>query len=78
MPSSVLGEKTSHPSASRVGREASGGGRLTSRLIFPAEFEGRSRLSLTFEGKGGDVIDELSLLEGQGMRSLLGLSSGEE
>ena len=70
--------RTNHPSASRVGREASGRGRLTSRLIFPAKFEGRSRLSLTFEGKGGDVIDELSLLEGQGMRSLPGLSLGEE
>lgn len=61
-----------------MGREEWGGGRLTSCLIFPAGFEGRSCLSLTFEGKGGDVIDELSLLELQGMESLPSLSSLEE
>ena len=61
-----------------MGSEEWGGGWLTSCLIFPAGFEGRSCLSLAFEGKGGDVIDELSLLEHQGMESLPGLSSLEE
>lgn len=39
-----------------------------------AEFEGRSCLNLTFEGKGNEVIDEFSFPEIQGMRSHLGLS----
>lgn len=41
--------------------------------------KGRSWVSLLFEEKGGEIIDELSLLESQGMRSHLGLCYlGEE
>lgn len=40
----------------------------------PAGFEGRSCLILSFEGKGNEVTDDLSLLEIQGLRLHLGLS----
>lgn len=40
-----------------------------------ARLEGSSCLILTVEGKGNEVIDELSLLEIQGLRLHLGFSN---